>query len=223
MRLRKTLILCIAVFVCLTVGCSAGEPGKAGTAAAASDEPVDANWTIRVDQTIPVEKDGMTVNYKLVLVANKQGGTDVYGKYSGHAQIKVEMDASKLTNDVIKMLGGFKMEAAAEKLELEVVPHDAEAFQQYFQYESTDIVFPLKPVRDYNGMALITPDMKGAGTVNPMGQGVQGEKLGTDKSVEGVEAMPMRILISDLDVLVEVPALKLTSFFKGQITGVPTE
>jgi len=222
LRFGKTLILCVTALACMTVGCSAGDTGKA-EAATASDKPVEANWRIQVDQTIPVEKDGMTVNYTLTLLADKREGIDIYGRYSGYAQVKVEMDASKLSNEVIKMLGGFKMEASADNLEFEVTPHDAEAFHQYFQYEPSDIVFPLKPVRDYSGMALITLDMRGTGTVNPMAQGIQGEKLGADKSAEGVEAMPMRILISDLDVLVEVPALKLTSFFKGQVTGEPIE
>lgn len=223
MRLRNALIVCFMMVAFLAVGCSAEDSGKAGTVAAASDKPIEANWRIHVDQTIPVEKDGMTVNYTLVLIADKHGGTDIYGTYTGHADIKVEMDASKLSNEVIKMLGGFKMEASADNLEFDVVPHDTEAYQQYFQYEPTDVVFPLKPVRDYNGMALISPEMKGSGLINPQAQGVQGEKLEENKTVSGVETIPMRVLVSDLNVLVEVPPLKLTSFFWGQVIGEPIE
>lgn len=225
MRAKKFGLLSLIVAACLLTGCTAEKSPSAGnsTVKAASAVPVEANWTLHVNETIPVEKDGVTVNYTLVLVADKQGGTDIYGTYSGNAHIKVEMDASKLSDEVIKMVGGFKMEASAEELKFEVIPHNADAYQEYYTYEPTDAVFPLKPVREYNGMALVSPNMKGAGSIDLQARGIQGEKLEKNESVTGTEAIPMRILVSDLDVLVEVPALKLTGYFKGQLTGEPVK
>jgi hypothetical protein len=181
---------------------------------------VEANWTLHVDQTIPVEKDGMTVNYTLVLIAEKQGGTDIYGSYTGNANIKVEMDASKLSNEVIKMFGGFNMEASSEELKFDIVPHNADAYHEYYSYEP-NVIFPLKPIRDYNGMALISPSMKGSGSINLQAEGIQGEKLENNESEAGTETIPMRILVSDLNVLVEVPIFKLTGYFNGQLLGEP--
>lgn len=225
MRLRRITVLLLILIACLLAGCTAEKTSTEGSseAKAASAVPVEANWTLHVDQTIPVEKDGMTVNYTLVLVADKLGGTDIYGEYTGNAHIKVELDASKLSNEVIKIVGGFKVEVSADNLKFDVIPHNADAYHKYYQYEPSDMVFPLKPIRDYNGMALLSPVMKGSGTLNPTAEGIAGEKVKVDESVSGSETMPMRILVSDLKVLVEVPALKLTGYFNGQLTGEPSK
>lgn len=224
MKLKIMELISVLLVACMLAGCTADAPhsGGNGEPSTAPSAPVEAKWTLHVDHTIPVEKDGMTVNYTLVLAADKQGGTDICGTYLGNANIKVEMDASKLSNEVIKMLGGFKMEAYAEAMKFDVVPHDAETFQEYYTYEHMEgFLPPLKPVRDYNGMALISPDMKGTGLLNIQAHGIQGEKAEKNESAAGIEAIPMRILVSDLDVFVEAPALRLSGYFRGQLTGEP--
>lgn len=222
MRLEKLAALFLILLILLPAGCTAGNASSAGNdeVQAVSSAPVEANWTLHVDQTIPVEKDGMTVNYALVLIADKQGGTDIYGTYKGNGNIKVDLDTSKLSNEVIKMLGGFKMEASLEELEFEVIPHDPEAYAGYYSYERPEDIM-LTPVRDYTGMALVSPMMTGSGILNIQGSGIQGEKLEVNDSASGTETIPMRILVSNAEVLVEVPTLKIGRMFEGQLLGEP--
>lgn len=208
--------------ICLPAGCTVGEIISAGgdDVKAASSVPVEANWTLHVDQTIPIEKDGMTVNYILVIAADKRGGTDIYGTYNGNAHIKVELDTSKLSNEVIKMLGGFRTEASSEELKFEVIPHDPEAYAGYYSYEKPEDIM-LTPVRDYTGMALVSPKMTGTGILNIRGSGIQGEKLEVNESASGTEVFPMRILVSNAEVLVELPTLEIGKMFEGQLLGEP--
>lgn len=224
MRLRKFVIVFLILSACILAGCAAEKPSSAegGEAEPFSSAPVEVNWTLHVDQTIPIEKDGMTVNYTLVLVADKQGGTDVKGTYKGNALLKVELDASKLPSEVIKLLGGFKMEASSQELEFEVSSYDPEAFSGYYQYDQNELPM-LTPIKDYTGMALVSPAMSGAGTLDIQGSGIQGEKVEVNEAASGTEAIPMKILISNAAVFVEVPTLKIGKMFEGQLLGEPVK
>ena len=57
---------------------------------------------MKVDQTIPITKNELTVNYTLVLIAQKNGGKDVYGTYEGAAFIGSELDASNLSTVTLR-------------------------------------------------------------------------------------------------------------------------
>jgi hypothetical protein len=214
MRLRKFIIVFLILGACILAGCTADQ------ASSASSEPVEANWTLHVDQTIPVEKDGMTVNYTLVLTADKLEGTDIKGTYKGNARLKVELDASKLPSEVVKLLGGFNMEASARELEFEVTSYNPEAFAGYYQYDQNELPM-LTPIKDYTGMALVSPAMSGAGTLDIQASGIQGEKVEVNEAASGTEAIPMKILVSNAVVFVEVPTLKIGRMFEGQLLGEP--
>lgn len=52
-------------------GCSRNTGGN-GRTPGSNNELLDCNWVLNVDQTIPVkDQDGMTVEYTLVLIAEK--------------------------------------------------------------------------------------------------------------------------------------------------------
>jgi len=67
-----------------------------------SDDALECNWLLKVDQTIPITEDELTVNYTLVLIAQKNGGKDVYGTYEGAAFIGSELDASNLSTVTLR-------------------------------------------------------------------------------------------------------------------------
>lgn len=54
-----------------------------GSAPPEDGEALECDWIIKVDQTIPVTEDGLTVNYTLVLIAQKTGGEDTIGDMMG--------------------------------------------------------------------------------------------------------------------------------------------
>ena len=74
-----------------------------------ANTPVDAVWTMFVDQTIPKTVDGMKINYHVMLVAQKSGGKDVNGTYKGAAYVGINFDASQMNNSAMSILGGFNV------------------------------------------------------------------------------------------------------------------
>jgi hypothetical protein len=185
---------------------------------AAADEALDCNWTLTVDQTIPVTRDGLTVNYTLLLVAQKAGGTDVSGVYTGAAYVGIHFDASQMSVDVMQAFGGFDMNACAYDLSFEVTGYDEESFSAYGL--SADDV-PLWQLVEYESMALLSPEMSGSGTLDPSIVGAQGEQGGINASASGTTAIPMKITVESGKVTVSVPSFNLGDSFHGILTGVP--
>lgn len=197
------------------------KPDDASSAPAdIGDEPVDCNWTMYVDQTIPITKDGLTVNYTLLLIAQKAGGKDVNGTYQGAAYVGINFDASQMSNEALSFLGGFDVNAYAYDLNLDVVSYDIEAYSDYGLKEGEAPIAPLVP---YESMALISPQMEGTGTLNPSFSGIQGEQGGIDESVTSTTAMTMKITINSGKVSVYIPELNISYSFNGTLTGEPLQ
>lgn len=185
---------------------------------AAPDAPVDCAWTLYVDQTIPKVEDGLTVNYQLMIVAQKDGGKDVYGTYTGVAYVGVNFDASQMSNSVMQVLGGFNVNAYTYDLTFDVVAYDEETYSAY-GLKPDDV--PLAQLVIHESMALLSPSMTGTGTFDTSLTGVQGEQGGYSDSAQSTTVIPMRILINSGKVSVYVPSMGLSDSFKGMVTGVP--
>lgn len=182
------------------------------------DELLDCDWTIYVDQTIPVNTDGMTVEYTLVLIAQKAGGTDVNGTYEGAAYIGCKLDASSLSNEVIQVFGGFDMNAYANSVSFDVVPYDINTYTSY-QVPEGSVGIP--PLVEYESMALLSPEMTGGGVLNPSVFGIQGEHMEYNDTAYGTEAITMKVAIQSGKVTVTVPSFNIGYSFEGTVLGDP--
>ena len=111
---------------------------------------------MKVDQTIPITKNELTVNYTLVLIAQKNGGKDVYGTYEGAAFIGSTLDASNLSNSFLQVTGDFDIRVFANNLSFELVPYDKEGYSRYGI--GVDGV-PDVLLVEYEYMALFSPEM----------------------------------------------------------------
>lgn len=184
---------------------------------APGDEALECDWLLKVDQTIPVAEDGLTVNYTLVLIAQKTGGTDVYGTYEGAAYIESTLDASSLSNDFLDVTGGFDIRVYANNLRFEIVPYDRET---YARYEIGEDGVPDVPLVDYESMALLSPEMTGRGLVDPH---VTGENVdaGYTGSSGGTVPVPVKIAVKAGKVHVTIPFLNMDRTFEGLLLGDP--
>lgn len=197
-----------------------GEESPKVTAIANQPNPqlLDCCWTLCVDQTIPVTTDGLTVEYTLVLIAQKAGGSDVNGTYEGAAYVGCKLDISSVSNEVIEAFGGFDMNAYASSITFDVVPYD---INEYSDYEVPQGQIAIPPLVEYESMALISPEMTGSGILNPSLFGIQGEHMEYNYSASGTQAIPMRIAIKSGSVTVSVPSFKIGSSFEGTVLGDP--
>lgn len=180
--------------------------------------PVDCNWLLSVNQTIPKTENGLTTNYTLTLVAQKSGGQDVYGAYKGAAYVNVSLDASNLSNEVMSVLGGFNMTAYSFDVSFSMTPYDIESYSSYGLKDGEP---PLAPLVQYESMALISPMMTGSGTLNPSVSGAQGEHGGINQAAQGTAAIPMKITVNSGKVTVSVPSFNMGNSFSGTLLGTP--
>ena len=219
------LIACVCIITLVTLfvisGCTPGTDSAAPSVARTetpTESPLDCNWVLKVDQTIPVTTDGLTVNYTLVLIAQKAGGTDVYGAYEGAAYIASELDASNLSNAFLDVTGGFHIEAFANNLSFEIVPYDKEKYSRYGigKDEAPDV-----PLVEYESMALISPEMTGSGVLNP---DVSGENVnaGYHDSGSGTALVALKIAVKSGKVEATVPMFN-TDSFEGILVGEPDD
>lgn len=225
--MKKLLIwLFISVSLLSLAGCSEPpappEITPTPTASAAPETPeaeLEANWTLQVDQTITVDSEGLPVNHTLILVAKKTGGTDIYGSYEGTAYVRTQLDASVLSNEAFAVSGGFNIEYSSDAIAFDILPYDEDSFFAEMPDDSADVI-TLAPLAVFNGMARLSAEMQGNGAINPLIQGehVQG---GYNAAQSGVVPMSMRIGVSNADVYIEIPSLKIGQMFKGMLTGDP--
>lgn len=229
--MRNTIAwFCVAMLLMSLFGCSP-KPSGAGMGADSAPEntkkpaatplpagtaegPLTCNWVLQVDQTIPVEKEGLTVHYTLVLVAQKTGGTDVYGTYEGAAYIACRLDASYLSNQYFDVTGGFDVTAYTDALSFDIVPYD---IQNYAHYGLADGELAMPELVQHESMALLSPEMTGVGELNPFffGENVRAGYYGTSS---GTAPVPMKILVSSGKVQVSVPSFT-DKRFEGMLLG----
>lgn len=212
------ILILVLLFVSMISGCSRVGAGRPGS----KEELLDCNWVLKVDQTIPVkEKDGMTVEYTLVLIAEKEGGTNVSGTYNGAAYIGVKLDISEFSNEAVEMTGGFDINAFGNDITFDVVSYDKNEYANYDVKEDEPGIVPLV---EYESMALLSPEMTGAGVLNPYLEGKQEGSVsgGINESVpSSTVPITMKITINSGNVNVYLPQFKLSSSFKGQLLGIP--
>lgn len=184
--------------------------------ACSSSEERDCNWLLKVEETIPVMEDGLTIEYTLVLIAYKMGGKDVYGSYEGVAYIGSRMDASGLSGIFAKITGGFDTDIYVNNLSFELEPFDREEYARYGSSERHS----LPPLADYDSMALLSPVMKGHTNLNPFIEIIGGFPGGYFDSGGGEASVAMKIAVNSGKVYVEIPSICNESF-EGTITGSP--
>lgn len=219
MKTLKISVCLIVTLLCLISGCSpdAGGTVTNGSAEKPKDGPLECDWILKVDQTIPVTTDELTVNYTLVLIAQKTGGTDVYGTYGGAAYIGGNLDASNLSNSFLDVTGGFDIKAYANNLSFEIVPYDKEKYSRYGMGKDEA---PVVPLVGYESMALISPQMAGSGIINP---NVTGENVnaGYSDTASGSAPITMEITVKSGRAEVDVPSFNMGHSFEGLLIGEP--
>lgn len=187
----------------------------------------ECNWTVKVSDT---QKGSLNMGGKqidatltLELLALKNGGTDVYGKYTGKADIKVDIDISKLSDEDIIYINGATFNRKCDVLEFSVIPYDSAEYIKHIPAMSGKV--SIAPLGYFNAMANFQSDWS---TVLNEDWQAKGENLFYDgkRSYGDAEQVPIGIncLIEGAGIKVEIPTYSLTwnvTAFKGTVTGDP--
>ncbi len=212
-RIVAILVLLLLIVMC---GCSVNVKNLSNSGA--NSELTKSDWLLKVDQTIPIKDGDITTNYTLVLIAQKTGGTDVYGTYEGAAYIGSELDASVLSKAFIKVVGGFDINIFANNLSFEVEPYN---MSEYSTYGNSEGGASVAPIVKYESMALMSPEMKGGIILDTKTQAIDGSQGGYSDSAEGTAPVVMKLAIKSDKVYVDIPMLKIDRSFEGFVTNKP--
>lgn len=202
------------------------QPGGSDSKTAGSLKECD--WTIRVSDTqkgsYSVMGKSISANLTLELVAWKDGGTDVFGQYTGEGYIKVDMDVSGLSGGEYSYAGGGMFDRKCEELQFSIVPYSSEKYAQSLP-EMPEKTF-IAPLGNFNAMSCFQ-----SGWVTVLRDDTQvyyegSQVLDSQRSyADGQEdAMGINLLVEGASVTVEIPTYEFAwniGPFRGTITGDP--
>ncbi|SHI85492.1 hypothetical protein [Lutispora thermophila] len=191
MKIKGIVTIALLVLMLQTVLSGCSPEGLGPGSSEESGKALERNWTIKVDQTIPVKDGDITVNQTLVLIAQKKGGDNIHGTYEGAAYIGSHLDISPLAKVLIKLSRGFDIDISANNLSFEIEPFD---MKRYSAYGSKDEA-SLAPLVQHDSMSLLLPEMKGGVIINPTIKGIDGLQGSYEASGGGLETVPMKIAI----------------------------
>lgn len=185
--------------------------------AATPESAIECDWTLHVDDTVTKTTDGLAVKYNLVLIADKEGGIDEVGAYTGTVHLTIDFDASQMSKEMLKVMGGFNVDVYADSFTFDIVVYNIETYSEFGVNEGEA---PLAPLVQYDSMALATPQMSGEGSIDifvkgPNAQGGHKENAGSALPI------PLKIAITGGKVNVSIPMLNLGDSFEGMVTGTP--
>lgn len=185
--------------------------------AATPESAIECNWTLHVDDTVTKTADGLTVKYNLVLIADKEGGIDETGIYTGTVHLTIDFDASQMSQEMLKVMGGFRVDVSADSFTFDIVGYNIET---YSEFGITEGELPIPPLVQYDSMALATAQMSGEGSIDVFVKGPNAQG-GHKESASSALPVPLKIAITGGQVNIVIPMLNLDDSFDGMVTGTP--
>lgn len=177
----------------------------------------EADWTLDVNDTVNIDIEGIKIAYTLTLKAVKPGGKTDLGSYTGTAALKMKMDASGLSKEMVSVMGGAETDLQAQNVTIEIGKYDRE---KYDDFGLSDGEAPLSLMSEADGMALGSFTMKGSGGLDI--QSIAPYTYDARKTSDsGTGELAYKINVEGGQVSVSIPMLNIPDSFKGMITGVP--
>lgn len=187
-------------------------------AAAPTQAPEEADWTLYVDDTIETNIEGISIIYTFTLDAVKHGGTTDIGSYTGTASLKQKMDAGGLSGQVVTVIGGVETDIRSDNVQIDIVAYDRE---KYDDFGMTEGEVPSSLLIEPDSMALGSITMSGSGNFDVSAYAPQNTHTQLQFNKNGTGALNYKLNVEGGQVSVTIPMLNLPDSFKGMITGVP--
>lgn len=196
-------------------------PSKVPTPKPTSPPAREADWAIRVDDTVTLEMGELTWRMNLYVSMDKLGGKDPGGAYQGKLLLTAKVDEADLLalleEDaeliVDTMAQSYTVEAVSATIE--VIPFDAGGLKSFAEEHLREN--PSVPVESASWMALDAPEMITRYQVSMTGHDVSGnEGWGSVPDAGRKAAVPVRILVRGAEAEV---CFGQMNAFKGTLIG----
>jgi hypothetical protein len=213
------------------LGTPSASPGVAVSPSGPKPTPMDADWVIQVDDTQDyMNKDsGLLYHCNLYIYAEKAGGTDVLGRYTGQIVLKMEPDIQQLTEMmgedglIVDSISGGGVLLEGSGAEIEIVTFNAQDYAAKMKEIAPDQpgMQMTAPDTSMNAMGLELINMKfyydsAEGTGHDE-SGNEGEGWGHDTTATVEE--PIVIEVNGASVYVSFPKYGFDRAFKGTVIG----
>ncbi len=168
--MMKKLVLFSLIFtLLLMVGCSNDSTSISDDSTvdtsfqqepAVEAEPLECDWLLEVDDTIEKIEEDVKIDYTLLIIAEKKGGTDELGTYTGKVLLKTVMNVPTVEDAVfeneVELNGNNCVESLTDKAIFSLVSYDP---HDYGWFGLKDGELPAAPINAPDSMALINLDM----------------------------------------------------------------
>lgn len=230
MILRKItgLFLVMVMITFLSLGCSnkneqpQPNPETQQSSAKQKAKELNCKWTIAVNDTITVNNQGLPITYTLNFSANKNGGTQPIGTYTGKAALTMKSDFSKIPgmqNKYFKISGGADGQGTDNKIKLDIGWTSKNT--QENPPAGEDPLAPLTPPEGDPDIIYVgdsTMNLSGLGSITLSAKGIQGENANIGDSKKSSGAVPYSVKINGASVEITI---QKAGTFKGTLTGTP--
>lgn len=217
----------------LAAGCSnhgsvseAGSNKTAANSAADTAEgntasPLDCDWTMHVDDTVTKSYQGMQMDFTLILLAKKNGGSDELGTYKGKAYLFEKTNVPSMGKAVGGSAEGYQYsEGRDDNVQFDVIKYDVNKFSEFGQQKGA---VDLAPLVKYDSMALYTTKMSWSADWNILYHDDDDSGVVAD-SYSDMANLPMKIAVEGGQVSVTILMHGFVTLdFKGIVTGDPAQ
>jgi hypothetical protein len=197
---------------------------------ATTDQTVEANWVIEIDDTQQITDDeGLIWKYHLTMYASKAGGEDVSGNYTGEMVLTMEPDfdsakalAEREGVELLAML--FKHHSEAENVFFEVKEYSQDAYAESMKETVPDNPLLQLGIPDSTADNFAVTRVTFNATQEPINMSLKDEDGGFSGTVPGRKVtvnVPMEITIEGATACCYIyeTVHPLERAFLGVITG----
>lgn len=183
-----------------------------------NSQPVEAKWTLTVNDTIEKKTQGIPFKYTLKLNAVKMGGETDLGKYTGTAILEEKMDFEKQPELGALVKGGVGGVSRDTSVVLNLVKFNRDRYDSFGLKSGEHL---LSGFTEPDSMGLGVFSMKGEGYMDVKVSGIPNVKGQLKNEASASFNISYKINIEGGQVDVSIPSLNLDESFKGMVTGEP--
>lgn len=174
--------------------------------------------TINISQSITKKVSGATFTYDVFFRAEKIGGKEISGHYSGQSYSQINMAASGLSGAALGFSGGVDVFFICDTFSFDLAEYDFETFNEFYQENaSDDDLAPLAPL-SLEYIANISAPSRASATLDMMADATMGGEAEVNESGAEQDSMAMLLTVSGQKASVNIPSLGIVDSFTGKIT-----
>lgn len=211
-----SFLLCFLLISSIALsGCNRDSPE---TSKEAEETTITTVTTINISQSITERVSGAIFTYDVFFHAEKIGGKEIDGNYSGKSYAQINMDTSGMSGAALGFSGGIDVFFICDTFSFDLEEYDFDTFSKFYEENaSDDELAPLAPLAlEY--IANISAPSRASATLDMLAEAVMGGEAEVNESDAEKGSMAMLLTVSGQKASINIPSLGIGDTFTGKIT-----